>query len=229
MPMQKRAVSSPNQRSPTVSRRGTAFLVLACLLAACGSRPTAQPPTPTPTPMLPPVTGQAENLILLLADLPGGFQLAGEDRPGGNEYSVIYLRPEALAQSSSAGLIGVIVNLSIHADAAGAREEFAAQGMNADSIKQDVQETSGNASGVDVQPHMASVAGADEVVAFQVRYAIGPTRLLEYRYRMRVGNAVVSLIVTAPAPATDAEPASLREQAQALAEQQVKRINDSRR
>ncbi len=212
--------------------RGTAFLLLACLVAACGSRPTAQPPTPTPpppTPTLPAVTGQAENLILLLADLPGGFQLAGEDRPGGNEYSVIYLRPEALAQSSPAGLIGVIVNLSIHADVETAREEFAAQGMDADSIKQDVQETSGSAGGVEVQPHTASVAGADEAVAFQVRYAIGPTRLLEYRYRMRVGNAIVNLIVTAPAPATGDEPASFREQAQALAEQQVKRINDSRR
>ena len=221
-------------RQAYTRQRGLAFLLLACLLTACGSRPTAQLPTPTPTvapptPTLPPVTGQAENLILLFEDLPGGFQLAGEDRPGGNAYSVIYLRPEALTQSSSAGLIGVIVNLSIHADAAAAQEEFAAQGMNADSIKQDVQETSGNASGVDVLPHTASVAGADEVVVFRVRYAIGPTRLLEYRYRMRVGNAVVSLIVTAPAPETGVEPDSIREQAQALAEQQVRRINDSRR
>jgi len=220
------------RRSLRFARNDVILAVLAAVLGACGIRPTEQPrPTPAPpTPTLPPVTGQAENLIIQLADLPGGFKLAGEERPGGNAYSAIYLRPELLAQENPpAEMLGVIANLSIFADPAAGRAQFAAQGMDPASIAKDLREASGATGEVDVQPHAASVAGADEVVAFRARYAIGPTRLLEYRYRILVSNAVVNLIVTAPASATEAEPAAFREQAQAVAERQVKRINDTRR
>jgi hypothetical protein len=218
--------------------KALATLLIAAAIAgaitACGSRPTAEPAPPTalpPTPTLPAVTGLAENLTIRLEDLPGGFTMAGEDRPGGNAYSVVYLRPDVLAQQppTSASLVGVIENLSILTDMAGAHAQFAAQGTDTASIARDVQEVSGNASNVDVQPYAASVAGADEVIAFRVRYVIGSTRLLEYRYRMRVGNVLVNLIVTATVLETEVESANIREQAQALAQKQVEHINDARR
>ncbi len=209
------------------TRLKKALLLIAVIFTACGPRPTVTPPAPTTpplTPTLPAVTGQPQDLIIQLEDLPSGFVMAGEEGSSGNGYSRIYLQPEALQPSSSANLVGVIANFNLAPDMATAREQFSAQPMDIATIAQDVQATMGSAGNVEVQPETVSVPGADAVAAFRVRYAIGGTPLLEYRYRLRVGNALVNLIVTA----TEGEEANVREQALGLVQKQVERINAAR-
>lgn len=177
------------------------------------------------------IEGDPKEFVIQLEALPPGFQMVGEESQSPNEYSVVYFHPEALVSGSDSGtnLLGVVVNLGIYEDATAAGEQFTAQGsLDRDSIIEDIREASEGATPIAVQPYTVQVEGSDQVLAFSVEYAIGPTHLFEYRYRFIVGNALANMVITALASEAGEEPAAFPDQALALVEEQAARLNNAR-
>jgi hypothetical protein len=142
------------------------------------------------------------------------------------------ISPQALTSQNSSEdtLLGVIANVGVYKDARTAGDQFKAQGgFDRESIVADITKASPNVTQIDVQSEAVQIKGTDQAIAFRVRYAIGPTRLLDYRYRLIVGNAVANVIVTAQTSATPGDPSAFRDQAQAIVERQVARLTGARR
>jgi hypothetical protein len=171
-------------------------------------------------------------LIVQITDLPQGFQNAAQEAQSSSEYSVVYLRPEAVTASVASGAspLGVIANVHILGDDGAAVEQLRTQGtMDSASIEADIKSTSPNVKDVEVRPADVQLAGTDDVVAVSAYYTIEPTHLLDYRYRIRVGNALVNLIVTAQIAETNADVPEFRELAHQIAQKQAERLNQARR
>lgn len=178
------------------------------------------------------VGGQPRELIIQAADLPAGFQQAADESKAINQYSVVYIRPQAMAGPISGGfaLLGVIANIGLYPNEATAQSESTSQGgLDPKSIEADIKQASPNVKEINVQ-HVEDMAvqGADQVLAYEVRYIVDPTPLLDERYRVRVGNVVANLIVSARADAGGQVPPEFRSAAAQLLEKQVQRLNKAR-
>jgi hypothetical protein len=171
------------------------------------------------------VDAEAGQLVLERADLPAGFQLAGEEGDA-DEATVVYVRVAALEQevTASPNLLGVIADVEVYPHPAAAQAAYTANDPTLDSIARDVQENAGETALLDVQPYAVTVSGTDTVVAYRVEYLIGLVPVVEYRYRWHMGNVVAGVIITARIAKVGEEPTGLQEQAQAIAERQVARI-----
>jgi hypothetical protein len=233
--------------------RGTLMLLFAALVTVLACTPTTEPtggkaepsppppasaisplsPNPTPTQAtVARVQGDPKELIVQVADLPPGFSLVTEEYDGPNKYAVVYFSPEALVTEapSEAELMVVAANLTLHGDVAAAGEQFETEeGLDDKSIADSIADTSGEAMLILVQPYPVQVVGTDRAKAVRVDYEVGPTAVVDYRYRFVVGNAVVNLIATARSVGEGLDASSLGEQAQVVVERQVERLIQARR
>ena len=75
----------------------------------------------------------------------------------------------------------------------------------------------------------ADEIGADEGLVFRVESEIQSYRVIEYRYRLRLANAVANLAVSGRAVGGDGEPPSLRDDAREIALRQVARLASANR
>lgn len=233
-------------------RYGRAFSIFIFVVAAawaCGPAPRGEPaqeavgtstlpaptstpaPSPTPTRSTAAFTGDPKDLVVQLEDLPAGFQQITGEYDGPNSYTVVYFSPESFVAElpSEAGLLAVVADLGIYDDAVAAREQFETQqGLDRESIANRLG-ASGDAILIDVQPYAVQLQGTDEVTAVRVHYEIGSTAVIDYRYGFIVGNAVANLFVTVRATEDGEGSPTFRDQAQAIAERQVTRLNEARR
>lgn len=220
-------------------------LCLLCLVLAltagckCASAPepgsdatTAPSPTSSPTgPTLAPIHGDPTDLIIQLNDLPAGFQSVTAEANGSKDYTAFYVRPEALVAQDPAkeNLLAVAVNLTIHDSAAEAKEAFTAEeDLDQGSLADAMGEASPEATVIEVTSHPVALEEAGEAAAFRVLYKIGPLSVIDYRYRFVVSNAVVNVVVTAPAQEGGQDPPGLTKRGQALAQRQVSRLVEAR-
>jgi len=197
------------------------------------SAPTSTPaPSPTPARSRATIRGDPQDLVIQLEDLPAGFQQITGEYDGPNSYTTVYFSPESFVAEphSEAGLLAVVTNLGIYENVAAAQEQFAAQeGLDRESIASSMLGTSGEATLIDVQPYDIQLEGTDDVRVLRVHYEIGSTALIDYRYGLIVGNAVANLFVTARALGDGGDSPTLRDQARAIVEQQVARLNQTGR
>ena len=177
------------------------------------------------------VRGNPKDLVIQQQDLPGQFVLGGGEAKGTAEYSQVFVNPEAyLARGQGgAGLLGVITNLTLLNEPSAAVAQFTAQGgLDAESVLKNIRNATPGAVPQGVTSHDVQVAGADRVLCFRVHYILQGAPVYEYRYRVLVGNAVGNLIISALGTKAGTEPASLKQQAEDIAERQVARLEAGR-
>ena len=193
---------------------------------AAGSTPSPRP-TATATRLGGPlVSGDPADLALSQQEVPAGLRLASEEHPAPGEYSVVYFRPEALTAPGPPGdpLLAVTINIALAESRAAARALFAKQGsLDETDLLQQMRGASGEVVPLTATPLSVRLEGAQDVLAYRVEYAIGPTFLVDYRYRLLVDNSVTNLIVSA-LTGSGKEPASLQGTAEDLARRQLERI-----
>ena len=176
------------------------------------------------------VTGALDKLVVQAEDMPLTFSMAGSNAEGPSEHAAIFFRPEVLAAPTmpTGSILGVMAHLALDADAGTAAERFG-ENRTAEAIRVSLGDGSEGAENVlDVRELAADVAGTDEVIAFRVEYELQGVHLVEYRYRLRVANAIVNLLVSGRVSEKGAEPGSLAEQASRIAERQASRLASSR-
>lgn len=166
----------------------------------------------------------ASSRVLQASDLPGTFAMAGGDALPSGGYAAVFMRPQILMAPSlpDGALLGVISGVEPEADEEAAHREFLAK-ADAASIRDTLGPSTPVASET-VEALSSEVAGADESVTFRLRYELQGVQLVEYRFRLRVGSWVSSLIVTGRAGSRGQEPAALRRQAQELVDRQAERL-----
>lgn len=175
--------------------------------------------------------GDPRLLVVQSEDLPSQLSLGGGEYQSSNEFSQVYFNPQAdLSETAAnAGVMGVIVNLSLFDDAVAANTSFEAQGgLDATGVMDDIRAGAPSALPRAVELHAVTAADADRVLGFRVRYSLQGTDVCEYRYRVRVGNAVCSLIISARATAEGGEPAEFERRAQAILDRQIARLVEAR-
>lgn len=218
-------------------------LCLAAGMAAGCNLPTPVPPAPTPTsipsptpiptptPVLGLVRAAPREVVLQREDLPGGFNLGGQQAPQPDEWSVLYIRPDAVkAQYNSfANLVSVITSVRILAEGFPALQAYREQEK---LLPGDIESLLGQATGkpedVTVEKIALEMPLADHATGYRVAYRIGNVRLREYRFVLLSGNAVASLMLTALAEPDGSEPIRLRELAEAIAIKQAERLRQAR-
>ncbi len=178
-----------------------------------------------------PVRGDPRLLVVQNEDLPSQLAVGGGEYQGSNEFSQVYFNPQAYLSGTTpnAGIMGVIVNLSLLDDTVAANTSFTARGgLDPAAVMNDIRAAAPSALPRAVEPHAVTAADADRILAFRVRYSLQGTDVCEYRYRMRVGNAVCNLIISARATADGAEPADFERRARAILDRQIARLVEAR-
>ena len=220
-----------------------ALWMIASMALGC-ALPTPAPPTPTstavpsptpaptPTAILGLIRLSPRELVLQREDLPGGFNLGGQQSERPDEWSVLYIRPDAVhAQYNSlANLVSAITSVRVLTDEFQALQAYRAQEklMPAD-IASALGQATGKPEDVAVEKITLVVPLADRATGYRVAYRIGNVRLHEYRFVLLSGNSVASLMFTALAEPDGSEPARLRELAEAIAAKQAERLMSARR
>lgn len=200
-----------------MTKRFVLSLSILVLASSAGAQPMAL------------VTGALEELIVQAEDLPLTFSMAGSNAEGPSEHAAIYFRPEILAapEMPRGAVLGVMAHLEVGADAASATERFA-ENRTAEAIRSTLDESESAEQVLDVRELPAGVAGTDEAIAFRVEYELQGVHLVEYRYRLRVANAIVNLMVSGRTSDKGAEPPGLAQQASRIAERQASRLASNR-
>lgn len=178
-----------------------------------------------------PVRGDLKSLVVSADDLPGEFPIARGEAKGTDEFAQIYFNPRSFQSTDKAraGLLGVIVNLTLLDDGQAARAKYVAQGgLDADSVLEDIPTSTPGADPRGVTPYTMTLPGADRVLAFRVHYVLQGIEVYERRIRLIVGNALVNLIVSARATDAGGEPADLEQLARTIVERQVARLTAAR-
>lgn len=174
------------------------------------------------------VRGDPDSLIVQRHELPTELVMAGGESKGPNEVSQVYFNPQAFlaADGAEPELLGVIANLTLFDDARAADDGFEAQGgLDTGSVLQHIRAATPGAVPRSVEPYRATVSGTDRLLSFRVHYELQGMGVYEYRYRVRVANAIGNLIMSARATAQGEEPAGLEQQARTIVERQVARLN----
>lgn len=177
------------------------------------------------------VKGDPKSLVVQLDELPGEFTMVAGESKGAGEFAQVYFNPQAFlaTNDASAGLLGVIVNLTLLDDLQAARARFVAQGgLDSNSVLQDVRSSTPGAVPREVAPYSVTVPGTDRVLAFRVHYVLQETEVYDYRVRIIVGNALVNLIISARATADGGQPANLERHARTIVDRQVARLTAAR-
>ena len=189
-------------------RRSWLALASALVLALPAA---AAPPSP------PQVEGEPATLLIDLAGLPPGFREAGRGPGPGGAAAALFMRPAALggADDSPARIMGLKARLSVHAGREEARAAMRGESpLTLETIRRDLGSVGApGAGGIllrELEALSARVEEADELVGFRVAYRVEPLELVEYRFRLRVSNAVADLFVTGRASEEGVEPAALR-------------------
>jgi hypothetical protein len=196
--------------------------------------PTALPPAPTPTATPTPIAlvrGLLEDLVLQAEDLPPALEYIGGQHDGPNDYTVVYFDAAGLTVENPLrmGVLGVVANLAIYPDVAGAERAYASLGMlDEEAIAQGIADTAGEVSVYSVRAHADQIEGADRLEAVRVHYAIGGVGVVAYHYRIRVTNAVSGVIVTSRVAASGDDPPGQRERVHEIAARQVARLVEAR-
>jgi hypothetical protein len=187
-------------------------------------------------PARPQVHGDPALLLVGVPELPSGFRSSGAGPSADGGAAALFMRPAALgaADDSAARLMGVKARLRLHAGVVEARAFMHGESrLNPEAIRADLglAGAAGQAQVLlrDLAPLSAEDVEADEVVAYRVAYRVDPLELVEYRFRLRVANAVADLFVTARAGADGSEPAAARASCIELARVQAGRLIDSLR
>lgn len=173
------------------------------------------------------VAGDPAQLIVQQDELPGEFALVqGGQQPGGS-YVMVFMRPEVLASPNlpDGALLGVMASLELLEDEVSASRSFAESG-SAGALRE-----SAARSGIEprsVDKLAPGIEGADEALAFRMGYRLQGVDVIEYRYRLRLANAVAGLIVSGRAGAQGQEPAELASQARTVARRQLSRLSAAR-
>ena len=178
------------------------------------------------------VKGDLKTLVVQRDELPGEFSIAGGEPKGAREFAQIYFNPQAFeaTDADNAGVLGVIINLTLLDDLKAAHAKFVAQGgLEPNSVRQDVRSSTPGAVPRHVAPYSMSVPGTDRVLAFHVQYVLQETEVHEYRIRMIVGNALVNLIISARATADGGQPADFEQHARTIVNRQAARLTAARR
>jgi hypothetical protein len=220
-----------------------ALWMIASVALGCAV-PTPAPPTPTstaipsPTPAPTPTTilglirASPRELVLQREDLPGGFNLGGQQSELPDEWSVLYMRPDAVhaKYNSLANLVSAIASVRVLTDQFQALQAYREQEK---LIPTDIASALGQATGkpedVAVERITLVVPMADRATGYRVAYRIGNVRLHEYRFVLLSGNGVARLMFTALAEPDGSEPARLRELVEAIAVKQAERLLSARR
>lgn len=166
-------------------------------------------------------------LVVQLQDLPEGLLLVASDESDPDGFSVVYLNPLAPSDSPAVvgKIVGVVANVSLHADATTAQRAFNSQGnLTSGAVIGEILGGGAEPGSVDAQELAAKVPDVDRQLVFRVRYTLNGTRLHEYRYRVISGPAVANVIVTARALQSGSEPASLRADSLRIVGTQVERL-----
>ena len=177
------------------------------------------------------VKGDPKSLVVQRDELPGEFTMVAGESKGAGEFAQVYFNPQAFlaTNDASAGLLGVIVNLTLLDDLQAARARFVAQGgLDSNSVLQDVRSSTPGAVPKEVAPYSVTVPGTDRVLAFRVHYVLQETEVYEYRFRIIVGNALVNLIISGRATADAEQPANLERHARTIVDRQVARLTAAR-
>jgi hypothetical protein len=193
-------------------------------LGGCQKPPEVVEPPQAPEGAAGVVVDAAPNeLALTRTDLPAGFQLAGE-KASGPEYFALYLRPGAMDEATSGGntLLGVLTYVAVYPTAAEAQEAFARVNDPEKKEMQAVELRSSAAADVVSEPYAGAVQGADQSEAGKVNYLLNDRRIFEYSHRVRLGNVLAYMVVSAIG--TPAEPERLAGDVRDLVQRQVDRI-----
>ena len=172
------------------------------------------------------ITASAKSLVVQPSDLPVPFALSGGDHLPSGGYGGLYFRPEILMESElpSGGLLGVMTSVELLPGHVQAEREFSAKNSAA-SIRASVGDGGGGpAQEIDSTALEAVVDGADDAALFRVDYVLNGVRVVDYRYALRVENAVASLVVSGRTGSGGAEPAELESQAREIARRQAVRL-----
>lgn len=170
------------------------------------------------------VEAQPADLALTRADLPAGFQKAGE-RSEGTEYAAVYLRPTALEPEASGGnsLLSVLTTVAVYTTTLDA--ETAYRDTSNEVTEQaiaELQERVGEVSDVAIQSVGGAPQGTDASEAYRVTYRLMEQNIFEYGYRLRMGNVLAYVVVTALG--NPGEPDHLLGDARDLVQRQIDRI-----
>jgi hypothetical protein len=201
--------------------------------ATVTAAPTSTPaPTPTSTPVLSLIVAAPRQLVLQRDDLPGGFELGGQESSTADEWSALYVRPEAIGAqyASLANLFSVITNVRVLPEGFQALQAYNEQvDILPTEIASHIQDAvGGSPEDVKVEHFDMTLPGADRAIGYRVDYRIGNVHLREYRYLLLSGNGVASLMLTALAEPDGSEPERLRELTEGIAAKQAERLLQAR-
>jgi|GEM_PF-5715061 len=186
--------------------------------------PLAASPAPSAAPQ---VRASPESLVVRQEDLPVPFAISGGDDQPGGEYVTIFFRPEILEppELAEGDLMGVIAAVDVAASPQAAHETFASR-TTADSLGEGP--TASGAVLTSEQELEARLMGVDEALLFRVEYLLQGVHVIEYRYRLRIANAVANVLISGRAGRGGTEPEGLADQARRIAERQAIRLATAR-
>ncbi len=224
---------------PTHPTRTTPFIfilfpALAFLLAACAAPPLGDPTaTPAPTPITTPFAGVREDpqrLTLIQTDLPDGFRKLDNTTLHEGHNAVLFMNADAVSGKSDQNVLGVVDEITTYEDDADARDAFENDLLLTEQdIAKNIQESESTGQGdIQVEAYHPDLTGADLLRAFKAHYKLGDTAVNEYRYQFMVSNAIGNVIVTVRAEKDGGESQSGREQADAIAQAQIDKLNNFR-
>lgn len=165
--------------------------------------------------------GAPEELVLAAEDLPVSLSMSQTDSQDSG-CSVVFFEEQAPTHGQ---LWGVVVNLHVADSVEEARAHFAAS--------QDVHRVGSSLPVAGPQEVVGSIQltaqlpEADEALLFRLESRLNDIHVIEYRYRLRVGLAVVDLAVTHRAGAEGLEPPAVRDTVREIAVRQAVRLTDA--
>ena len=211
------------------------LLIPIFLLAACAVPPLNRADTsaPTPTPIQTPFAGIREDpqrLTLIQTDLPDGFRKIDNTTLHEGHNAVLFMNPNAVSGKEDQAVLGVVDEITTYEDDADARDAFENDLLVSEQdIAKNIQESESTTPGaITVKTYRPDLTGADLIRAFSASYTLGDRPVHEYRYQFMVSNAIGNVIVTVQANADGSESESGRQQADAIAQAQIDKLNNFR-
>jgi hypothetical protein len=207
------------------------LFLLPILFAACAVPPLNE--STAPTPITTPFAGIREDpqrLTLIQTDLPDGFRKLDNTTLHEGHNAVLFMNADAVSGKSDQNVLGVVDEITTYEDDADARDAFENDLLLTEQdIAKKIQESDSTTPGsIKVQAYHPDLTGADLLRGFKASYTLGETPVHEYRYQFMVSNAIGNVIVTVRAEEDGGESESGREQADAIAQNQIDKLNNYR-
>jgi len=231
------AKAQKNPKDTMLRKRPLSILLLPLfilLLAACSAPALGEPAaTPAPTPIATPFAGirkDPQRLTLIQTDLPDGFRKIDSTSLHAGHNAVLFMNADAVSGNSDQAVLGVVDEITTYEYDADARDAFEndlllSEQDIANKIKESENTAAGSIKAQAYQPHLT---GPDLLRAFKANYKLGETPVHEYRYQFMVSNSIGNVIVTVRANEDGSESESGRDQADAIAQAQIDKLNNFR-